>query len=168
MAFVFKDNLDLARILFSKKKDNHLYNLGDQKVSYEALNAKFTENVRELTHEDGVFNLYKYDDNKNTIFALITRALTDVTPKNVIDTYGMFADVMTIAQGDTYIFKKRIGEQRAKQFITRGALAGQYETFELADEKVEIKTTAYTAAARMNIEDFLDGRHVERLYPHYQ
>jgi hypothetical protein len=47
---------------------------------------------------------------------------------------------------------------RAKQFITRVALAGRYEAFELAEEKFEIKTTAYGGAARIGIEEFLDGR----------
>jgi len=84
--------------------------------------------------------------------------LTDVLPKNVLATYGQFADVRTIPQGDTVIFTKKIGKQRAKQFITRVALAGRYEVFELAETKFEIKTSAYGGAARIGIEEFLDGR----------
>lgn len=158
MAFVFADNLALSKVLMSKKNPSGKYSLNGQEVSYEALNATLAENMRELTHTNGVFDLYKYQENKNTIFSLLSQTLQEVMPKNVLDTFGMFADVQTIAQGDSLVFHKKIGKERAKQFITRVALAGRYETFELADEKFTIQTTAYGGAARIGIEEFLDGR----------
>lgn len=157
--FNFEENLALSKILFGKKKKPcGKYQLNGQEVSYEALDSTLRENMKELTYSNGKFDFYKYQDNKKTIFALLGQTLNDVMPKNVIDTYGMFADTQVVAQGDKPFFKRKVGKQRAKQFITRVALAGRYEVFELADESFEIQTTAYGAAARIAIEEFLDGK----------
>lgn len=162
MAFKYDENLALAKIIFNKKKNpSGKYSLQGKEVSYESLDKAFTDNMKELTHNnDGKFDVYKYTANKVTIFQLLSEALTDISPKNVMDTYGMFADVTTIAQGDTKVYTKKTGKTRAKQFITRVALAGRYEVFELADEKFTIQTTAYGGAARLPIEEMLDG-HVQ-------
>lgn len=153
MAFVYADNLALAKVLMSKKNPSGKYSLNGQEVSYDALNATLQNNLKEIA---GSPQLWR--ENKNMVFSLIEQTLDTVMPRNVLETYGMFADVTTVAQGDTMVYHRKIGEQRAKQFITRVALAGRYEAFELADEKFEIKTTAYGGAARIGFEEFLDGR----------
>lgn len=153
MAFVYADNLALAKVLMSKKNPSGKYSLNGQEVSYDSLNDTLQANLQEIA---GTPQLWR--ENKNTVFSLIEQTLDTVMPKNVLDTYGMFADVTTIAQGDTMVYHRKIGEQRAKQFVTRVAQAGRYEAFELADEKFTIKTTAYGGAARIGFEEFLDGR----------
>lgn len=153
MAFVYADNLALAKVLMSKKNPSGKYSLNGQEVSYDSLNDTLQTNLKEIA---GTPQLWR--ENKNTVFSLIEQTLDTVMPKNVLDTYGMFADVTTIGQGDTMVYHRKIGEQRAKQFVTRVALAGRYEAFELADEKFTIKTTAYGGAARIGFEEFLDGR----------
>lgn len=158
MAFVYADNLALSKALMSKRNPSGMFSLQGKEVSYDALDQLLRNNLQELTHEDGKFNYYKFTDNKNTIYQLLGQTLNEVQPKNVLDLYGMFADVQTIGQGDTLVFHKKIGEKRAKQFITRVALAGRYEVFELADEKFTMQTTAYGGAARLPLEEFLDGR----------
>jgi len=50
---------------------------------------------------------------------------------------------------------------RAKQFVTRGTLAGKYEVFKLGyneNEAFEVPTSAMVAAAQIGFEEFLDGR----------
>jgi len=153
MAFDFAENLALSQILMSKKNPSGKYSLNGKEVSYDSLNATLQANINEIC---GTPQLYR--ENKNTLFALIEQTLNKVMPKNVLDTYGMFANVQTVAQGDTVVFKRKVGKLRAKQFVTRVALAGRYEVFELSEERFEIKTTAYGGAARIGIEEFLDGR----------
>lgn len=154
MAFIYNDNLALSKILMAPKKNpSGKYSVNGQEVSYEALNATLKENLNTIAGTPQLFR-----ENKNVLFSLIEQTLNDVMPKNVLETYGMFADVQTVSQGDKVIFTKKLGDLRAKQFVTRVALAGRYEAFELADEKFEIKTTAYGGAARIGIEEFLDGR----------
>lgn len=153
MAFIYNDNLALSKILLSKKNPSGKYSVKGQDVSYEALNATLKSNLNSIAGTPQLFR-----ENKNVLFSLMEQTLNDVMPKNVLETYGMFAEVQTVPQGDKIVFKKKIGDMRAKQFVTRVALAGRYEAFELADEKFEIKTTAYGGAARIGIEEFLDGR----------
>lgn len=153
MAFNYADNLALSKILMSKKNPSGKYSYLGQEVSYEALNATLQANINEIA---GTPQLWR--ENKNIVFSLIEETLKEVTPKTVLETYGMFADVQTVSQGDTVTFKKKIGMTRAKQFVTRVALAGRYEVFELGEDKFDIKTTAYGGAARIGIEEFLDGR----------
>lgn len=158
MAFVYADNLALSKALMSKKNPSGMFSLQGKEVSYDALDQLLRTNMQELTHEDGKFNYYKFDANKKTIYQLLGQTLNEVQPKNVLDLYGMFANVQTVGQGDTIVFHKKIGDKRAKQFITRVAQAGRYEVFELADEKFTMQTTAYGGAARLPLEEFLDGR----------
>lgn len=158
MAFIYEDNLALSKVLMGKKNPSGKYSLNGKEVSYEALDATLRTNMQELTHTNGKFDIYKYTANKNIIFQLLGETLNDVMPKNVLDQYGMFADIQTIGQGDTIVFHHQIGKQRAKQFVTRVALAGRYEVFELAEEKFTIQTSAYGGAARIGVEEFLDGR----------
>lgn len=158
MAFNFAENLALSKVLMSKKNPSGMYSIQGKDVSYEALNLTLQDNMKELTHSDGRFDYYKFERNKVDIYALLSQTLTDVAPKNVWDMYGQFADVQTVGQGDKVVFTKKIGRQRALTFITRVALASRYEVFELAEEKFEIQMTAVGGAARIGIEEFLDGR----------
>lgn len=153
MAFVYADNLAMAQILMSKKNPSGKYSLNGKEVSYEAIDATLRANINEIAGTPALWR-----ENKNTVFTLLEETLNKVMPKNVLDTYGMFADVKTVPQGDTVVYTRKTGDIRAKQFITRVALAGRYEVFELAEEKFEIKTTAYGGAARIGFEEFLDGR----------
>ncbi len=153
MAFIYNDNLALSKVLMSAKNPSGKYSLNGKDVSYEALNNTLQTNINEIA---GTPQLWR--ENKNIVFSLMEETLNTVMPKNVLDTYGMFADVQTVNQGDTVVFKKKVGDIRAKQFVTRVALAGRYEVFELAEEKFEIKTSAYGGAARFGIEEFMDGR----------
>ena len=153
MAFIYADNLALSKVLMSKKNPSGKYSFNGQEVSYDALNNTLQTNLQAIAGTPQLFR-----ENKNTLFRLMEETLQTIMPKNVLDSYGMFADVQTVPQGDTVVFTKKLGEMRAKQFVTRVALAGRYEVFELADEKFPIKTTAYGGAARIGIEEFLDGR----------
>lgn len=102
-----------------------------------------------------------YRENKNTIFRLIEETIDEVLPPRVEQQYMQFADTVTIAQGDTAIFKLKVTEaskRRAKTFVTRVGLAGRYQTFQLEGAQLEVKTGAIGAAARIGLEEFLDGR----------
>lgn len=106
-------------------------------------------------------NYRKFQENKNTIFALIEETVDDILPQRVLDQYQQFADVVNVGQGDKAIFRQRITEAsrlRAKQFVTQVGLAGRYETFMLDGRTVEVKVAAVGSACRIGFEEFLDGR----------
>ena len=132
------------------------YSFGGEKLSAEALNKTFIKELNELgsTPQD-------FRENKNLIYTLMEVGLTEVMPQKVLQNYGQFADVRTFAQGTKPIYKVRISEaskRRAKQFVTRVGLAGRYEVFKLDGYSLEVPTSAYGGAARIEWEELLDGR----------
>lgn len=129
------------------------YSFGDQSYSYDVLNETAR---RELNEYLGSNALYR--ENKNMFFSLMEEVLTDVLPKKVLAQYGDFAEVKVFGQGDKPVFKRKLGRQRAKQFITNVGLGGVYEVFRLGEESFEVTTEAIGGATRIGIEEFLDGR----------
>lgn len=131
------------------------FTFGEKKLTYEALNETFRNEMNELA---GTYAQYR--ENKNLIFSLIETGLDEVLPQKVLQNYGQFADVKTYAQGDKPIFRVRISEfakKRAKTFVTRVGLAGRYEVFKLDGYTLEVPTAAYGGAAQIGFEEFLDG-----------
>jgi hypothetical protein len=132
------------------------YSFGDQKLSAEALNKTFINELNELGKTPQLFR-----ENQNLIYTLLEVGLTEVLPVKVMQSYGQFADVKTYAQGTRPVFKVNISEaskKRAKQFVTKVGLAGRYETFKLDGYSLEVPTSAYGGAARVEWEEMLDNR----------
>lgn len=132
------------------------YSFGGEKLSAEALNKTFVKELNELgaTPQD-------FRENKNLIYTLMEVGLTEVLPQKVLQSYGQFADVRTFAQGTKPVYKVKISEasrKRAKQFVTRVGLAGRYEVFKLDGFTLEVPTSAYGGASRIEWEELLDGR----------
>lgn len=131
--------------------------------SYNGTDLKYAELEETLRNEfnelGGTYE--KYRENKNRIFSIIEQTLDIVVPAKVEANYSQFAEVKQFAQGDRPLFRRKInGTNRAKQFITRVGLAGNYEVFKLGkgSESFEITTSAIGGAAQIGFEEFLDGR----------
>lgn len=95
--------------------------------------------------------------NRYDIYDIIIQTADEIVPNKVIDALGMFAEVQTVAQGDKALFKKGIGKNRAKKFLTQVGLSGVYETFRLDTETFEVPVMAVGGAATIDFERFLDG-----------
>ena len=112
----------------------------------EQVNEVLRAEVRNLIgYENGKPNYYMWKDNQTRIFALISEALDEVIPERVDKVYMQFADVRHVDQGEKAIFRIRVTEaskRRARTFVTRGALAGRYETFMLDGGEMEVKAGA--------------------------
>lgn len=132
------------------------FSFGGEKLSADALNKTFVNELNELGSTPQLFR-----ENKNLIFTLLEVGLTEVLPQKVLQNYGQFADVRTFPQGTKPVYQTRISEasrKRAKQFVTRVGLAGRYEVFKLDGKSIEVPTSAYGGAARVEWEELLDGR----------
>ena len=129
------------------------YSYNGEQLTSAALNQTLREQFNEIA---GTYELYR--ENKNLIFSLVEQTVNDILPTQINNAYGQFAEVRTFAQGDTAIFTRKVGRQRAKQFITRVGLAGVYEVFKLGETNYEVKTNAIGGAAQIGFEEFLDGR----------
>ena len=102
-------------------------------------------------------DLNQFMKNRYDIYAIIIEAAEEYVPQRVIQELSMFADVVNVPQGQTVEFKRKLGRNRAKSFLTQVGLSGVYETFRLDADKVSIKAHAVGGAARIDFERFLDG-----------
>lgn len=120
--------------------------------SQENVNEAFADALREL---GGSIN--RFNQNKYTIFEILIEAVEDIVPKKVIDAMGMFAEVKYVGQGQKAMFKRSLGKQRARQFLTQVALSGVYETFRLDQETYSVAVRAIGGGISIDFERMLDG-----------
>lgn len=106
----------------------------------------------------GGIDYYKWNDNKNAIFALIGTMIDAKLPKNVSDTIGQFAEIKMGGHGDKPRFQLKLGARNVKRFVTRVAAAGVYERTRLDRGYVDVDTYAHGGAVYQTLEGFLAGR----------
>lgn len=102
-------------------------------------------------------DLNEFMAHRYEIYSIIIEAAEEYVPQRVIQELSMFADVLNVPQGQTVEFKRKLGRNRAKSFLTQVGLSGVYETFRLDADKVSMKAHAVGGAARIDFERFLDG-----------
>ena len=123
--------------------------------------AEFTSNQCEQAFVDGLkglMNTYnEYQRNKYDIFDIMIESIDEVMPKNVVSALGMFADIQQVADGQKAVFKKGVGRQRAKKFLTQVGLSGVYETFRLDKATFEVSASAIGGGATIDFERMMDA-----------
>ena len=120
--------------------------------SYQEAEKAVRQELKELAKD---YNAYRR--NKLTIFELMQETVDEVLPARVIEAMGRFADIKQFGQGQKPIFRRKLGRQRGKQFVTKVGLSGIYETFRLDSSYLEVPTEAHGGAAVIEFERFLDG-----------
>ena len=102
-------------------------------------------------------DLNQFFKNRYDIYSIIIETADEYVPQRVISELSMFADVTNVPQGQTAVYKRKIGRNRAKTFLTQVGLSGVYETFRLDSDTVTVRARAVGGAARIDFERFLDG-----------
>ena len=118
----------------------------------DSVNQAFIAGLSELAGSVNQFMKNRYD-----IYDIIVEAIDSEMPKKVIDAISIFAEVQTVPQGQKAIFKKKMGKNRAKKFLTQVGLSGVYETFRLDNETFELAAHAVGGGATIDFERMLDG-----------
>lgn len=116
------------------------------------VNAAFVDGLRELAGSVNQFMKNRYD-----IYDIIIETVDQIMPRDVMAAVSPFAEVQIVPQGQKAIFKRRVGKQRAKQFLTQVGLSGVYETFRLDTETFELAAHAVGGGATIDFERMLDG-----------
>ena len=120
--------------------------------SVENVNDAFIDGLKELAGSYNQFMKNRYD-----IYDIIISVIDEILPKNVIDALGGFAEVRQVGQGEKAMFRRKLGRQRAKKFLTQVGLSGVYETFRLDSETFEVGAHAVGGGATIDFERMLDG-----------
>ena len=102
-------------------------------------------------------SINQFMKNRYDIYDIIIQAADEVVPNNVMDAVGIFAEVQTVPQGQKALFKRRLGKNRAKKFLTQVGLSGVYETFRLDSDTFEVSAHAVGGACTIDFERMLDG-----------
>lgn len=102
-------------------------------------------------------SINQFMKNRYDIYDIIIAAADEVVPNKVIDAVGIFAEVKQVPQGQKAMFKRSLGKTRARQFFTRVALSGVYETFRLDSETFEVGAYAVGGAVTIDFERMLDN-----------
>lgn len=102
-------------------------------------------------------SINEFKRNQFDIFQIMIETADEVVPKKVIDRMSAFAEIRVVPQGQKTLFHKKVGKNRAKQFITRVGLSGIYETFRLDSTEFTVPVKAIGSAGTIDFERFLDG-----------
>ena len=120
--------------------------------SVENVNEALVDELKQLAGSINQFMKNRYD-----IYEILIETADEIVPNRVIDALGAFAEVKVVEQGQKAMFKKKVGRNRAKKFLTQVGLSGVYETFRLDSTTFEIPAHAIGGAATIDFERMLDG-----------
>ena len=118
----------------------------------ESVQEAFIDGLRELAGSVNKFMKNRYD-----IYDIIIQAADEVMPKKVIDTLGRFAEVQIVGEGQKAMFKRKLGRNRAKKFLTQVGISGVYETFRLDADTFEVSAHAVGGGATIDFQRMIDG-----------
>lgn len=118
------------------------------------------ENVNEALRDafkDLAGSVNQFMKNRYDIYEIMIETADDIVPNKVIDAVGRFAEVQVVGQDQKALFKRSLGRNRAKKFLTQVGLSGVYETFRLDKTTFEVPAMAIGGAVTIDFERFLDG-----------
>ena len=91
-------------------------------------------------------------------FALIEEAVDEILPKKLENVLGEFAEVKQFARDAEVLFNiEKIGKNRAKLTISKGARGGIYRAAKLDNKYFSVNTSVYTAAVYVTLEEIILG-----------
>lgn len=120
--------------------------------SVENVNEALVDELNQLAGSINQFMKNRYD-----IYEILIETADEIVPNRVIDALSPFAEIKVVKQGQKAMFKKKVGRNRAKKFLTQVGLSGVYETFRLDSTTFEIPAHAVGGAATIDFERLLDG-----------
>lgn len=91
-------------------------------------------------------------------FALIEEAVDEILPAKIQDLMGGFAEVRTFPRDAEVVFNiEKIGKNRAKLTISRGARSGIYRAARLDSKQFSLSTHVETVAVFVTLEEIILG-----------
>ena len=126
-----------------------------ENYSVENVNDALRDELKAMCSSINEFRRNQYD-----IFEIIIETADEIVPKKVIDYLGIFAEVKTVGNGQKAMFKRKLGKNRAKKFLTQVGLSGVYETFRLDTETFTVEAHAVGGAGTIDFDRMLDNAEI--------
>ena len=125
-------------------------------AEFEGQNVDYKAALRdEIKKLAGTYRLL--EKNGPEVFAILEQDADEIVPRKVMDVIAPFCEIQQYGNNDRIIFKRKLGRNRGKTYVTRATAAGVYETFRLDRETFEISSYAYGGAGIVDWERYLDG-----------
>lgn len=97
-------------------------------------------------------------NNEAAIFSLIEEAVDEILPKKLENLLGAYAEVRTFARDAEVVFNiEKIGKNRAKLTISKGARGGIYRAARLDSKYFSPETSIQTVAVYVTLEELILG-----------
>ena len=126
-----------------------------ENYSVENVNDALRDELNAMCSSINEFRRNQYD-----IFEIIIETADEIVPKKVIDYLGVFAEVKIVDRGQKAMFKRKLGKNRAKKFLTQVGLSGVYETFRLDTETFTVEAHAVGGAGTIDFDRMLDNAEI--------
>lgn len=123
-----------------------------ENYTVENVDAAFAGELAKYCTSINTFMKNRYD-----LYDIIIENVDDIVPRKVIDALQVVADIQFAEQGKKVVFKKRLGKNRARKFLTQVGLSGVYETFRLDSGTFEVTPKAHGGAVTIDFERMLDN-----------
>lgn len=92
------------------------------------------------------------------VFALIEESVDEILPKKLEQVLGEFSEIKTFARDAEVVFNiEKIGKNRAKLVISKGARGGIYRAARLDSKYFSLKTSIQTASVYVTLEEIILG-----------
>lgn len=150
------DNKQLGTLMFKAASVNtgETLKFSDKEYTEAELNFALRTELNEVNFLGSAADPVR----KALVFRLIQETVDKVLPKRVFDALDRFAEIRTVKNGEKVTFTQRVGQERARNFVTQVGHAGLYEVFKLDRRVFDIGTNAYGAAVMISFEEYLEGR----------
>ena len=95
---------------------------------------------------------------ENRAFALIEEAVDEILPKKLESVVGEFAEIKSYPRDAEIVFNiEKIGKNRAKLTISKGARGGIYRAARLDSKHFSLSASTYTVSVYVTLEEILLG-----------
>lgn len=146
-------NKELKSGLIAALTNQASANFSSEDVNAAAINAIMKECG--LTNES---NARDFRNAEQTAFGLIEEAVDEVLPRKLEEVLGEFAEIKTFARDAEVIFNiEKLGKQRAKLTISKGARGGIYRAARLDSKNFSPSTNVETVAIYVTLEELILG-----------
>lgn len=126
--------------------------------SAEDVNEAAIKGIKEELHLTDESTYRDFRKVENDAFALIEETVDEILPKKLENVLGNFAEIKSFPRDAEVVFNiERIGKNRAKLTISKGARGGIYRAARLGNKYFSLDVSVQTVAVYVTLEEILLG-----------
>ena len=139
------------------------FSYAGETLSLNSLDSAFRDQMRILCGYDEVTgrqDVHVFEQNEPLVYSLMETVINEAAPKKVEQQYKGLCEFKRFGENERPVFRLRVtnaSRRRALKFISRGAIAGIYDAFELAGDVAEGKIFDLVGAGRISYMNFITG-----------